>query len=593
MVLLFSFITIFYLIAWVFQSYFLLNCDVSWDMRITTRFLAGGKYVKDFFDTNPPLIFLLYYSPVALSKFFHINSIIAFRLYLLLMSSLSLYVCYFLIRKLFSKYNTLLAYSFFTVIVLSFLFLPLIEFGEREHLMLILTMPYFLLISYQLQENKTINLYARIGIGFFAGVGFAIKPYFIIVPILLELYYLFKTHKILAWMRWETLPIFVFMVVYLTCILIFFPEYMSTIVPMGMMFYYQGFGYPWNLVILQPVVFFCVFALLFHLIQYKANPYKILTSVLVIAAMGFLLSYLIQRTPWYYHALPVYTLAGLILVVLIGASFSNSYNPTLQFIFIAVSLILPIYNVQHIYPYVSTYNQSHVEIVDFFQSHVGHKSVYFISATPNELLSAIDYTDVIYNSRFQHLVWIPGAVKQTLSQQQIDIENSFINMVSEDLINQKPDYIFVDANENKRFFLHPFDYLTYFSSHPKFKSIWNKYHYQTTIESHLLKLGNVEHWNLYLFANENEFNPEHTEGNAIVLIGTNNLRTVHFVINKKMVEFIYKKLPLSNHELKWVFAQKKSGLIIKELENHTLIDQILNESLYFTPYKYQVYARTL
>lgn len=55
------------------QSHIILNEDVLWLVTATQRLLAGGSYVNNFFETNPPLILYLYTPAVLLVKYIHVT----------------------------------------------------------------------------------------------------------------------------------------------------------------------------------------------------------------------------------------------------------------------------------------------------------------------------------------------------------------------------------------------------------------------------------------------------------------------------------------------------------------------------------------
>src|SRR3990167_3346116 len=92
-----------YLLAFLLQTQLLLNWDVSWLMLTTKKLLSGGHYGKDFFEINPPMILYLYIPPVLISKFFLISRIFALRIYIFLLTSISLLLCYPLLKKILAN----------------------------------------------------------------------------------------------------------------------------------------------------------------------------------------------------------------------------------------------------------------------------------------------------------------------------------------------------------------------------------------------------------------------------------------------------------------------------------------------------------
>ena len=78
---------------------------------------------------------------------------------------------------------------------ITLIIVPFFWFGEREHCAVILVIPYLFSTIARLHGVK-INRYEGVLYGLFAGIGFLIKPYFIMPLILVEAYYLIKKRKL-------------------------------------------------------------------------------------------------------------------------------------------------------------------------------------------------------------------------------------------------------------------------------------------------------------------------------------------------------------------------------------------------------------
>jgi hypothetical protein len=605
--LLISAILIVYALAWSMQSAFLLNCDVSWDIRITERLLAGGTYMKDFFDINPPLILFIYIPSVMFAKILSIKLASGLLLYTFLLSSLSLYFCYTFINKIFLPQHRFITYALLSTIAFLFLILPLMDFGEREHLMIIFTLPYFFAVSYRMQ-GKTINPYYSIAIGFFAAWGFAIKPYFLLAPLLVELYYIWYTRNLFAWFRLETMTILVFLVIYTLSIFIFYPSYLSSIVPLSMMFYYSGFSEPWSKILLKPAIFFCFLSITFCLLLNKKNPYKTLNNILLIATIAFLISHFIQHTSWRYHYFPAFFIAILLYVGLFSglclSTAKKSIHFRLTFLLMTMALALPVIYFNTAYLYAKTATMAQRKLIGFLQTNAEHKSVYFLTVNPSEIFPAVDYTNVTYGSRFQHLLWIPGAVKEAklygnhkLPLYKLDAENTFLTMLNEDLSATKPDLIFVDVKDYQPLnWLINFDYLAYLLQNQTFQSLWKNYHYVTTIEANFYDTDNAGKWELYLQPANTPPQANNIKNHAIVLTGSGRSRVAYFVNNKQLIAGGYspltRRINLSADELKFILAQTP-GIIARNATNKALVDAIINNAIFYSTYKFQIYQRNL
>src|SRR3990167_2272646 len=155
------------ILAWFILTRFLPNGDVSWDLLASQRLMTGGTYTQDFFDLNPPLIFYLYFPAVFLAKISSINAVLTLRAYVLGLSLLSLLICYFSIRRIFLNEPILFSYAMFISLAILLFIFPMNEMAQREHLLIIFTLPYLLIVSDRLQGHILKHHYA-IGIGLFA-----------------------------------------------------------------------------------------------------------------------------------------------------------------------------------------------------------------------------------------------------------------------------------------------------------------------------------------------------------------------------------------------------------------------------------------
>src|SRR5437764_8039915 len=128
-----------------------LNHDVGAVLQWSGRMLAGERLYVDIADVNPPLIYWLNLIPAGLARLTHLPSPLVFTLTLLAAIAASLALA----RPLFAA---LMPQGGFAVLVLPALTLfvlmiyPQGSFGQREHLLVILTLPYLLLATARAQS---------------------------------------------------------------------------------------------------------------------------------------------------------------------------------------------------------------------------------------------------------------------------------------------------------------------------------------------------------------------------------------------------------------------------------------------------------
>ena len=341
-----------YAFSLTIQSLLFLNWDVASLLYATKLLLAGGSYVNDIFTPNPPMILYLYTLPIIFSQLFNLNIVNVFSVYVYGLCTISIVMCYILIKGYFSNQDRHLLGIFMVILTISYMVLPIYEFGNRDHLLLILSMPYLLTVVSRLKGNKVDPRFAII-IGLFAGIGFAIKPQFLITLALIELYTMFFQRNILAWIRIETLVISAVLVTYAATTFLFHANFIYIIVPFLMRNYYSAIGMSLSLISWYPPTLFCFMTVAFYLFVQQSKK-NILFNILLIALIGFLFSIYLQRTLFYYHFIPALSIA-LLLSVMMLYLFVNSANTidmikatTLALTFI----IIDVYNYYYTWSYI-------------------------------------------------------------------------------------------------------------------------------------------------------------------------------------------------------------------------------------------------
>lgn len=467
------------MLAWMIQSHLLLNWDVSWDLLVSERLLNGGTYSHDFFDLNPPLIFYVYAPAVFLSHALSIEVNLVFRLYLFILALFSIRLCHAFIRPLFIKEHTFFSHALLLSLVILFLLLPGLDFGEREHFLVIFTFPYLLMISYRLEDNP-IHYWVAMSVGVFAFLGFALKPHFFIPCILVELFMMRYTKNKQHWARPEVFTLLILLTAYSLLVILHYPDYLSKVIPLSQAFYYAGFREPWQDLLYNPLMLFCGLAGLLYVLH--RPPYPPLYSILCLSMVGFLAAYFLQQTSWGYHLLPAVSVAFFLICIFFGL-FVKKHADQIPLISCTLALlfIIPSTYIEQRYAAGIRYKDGQQAIIHFLRTHATHKTVYFITASPREVFPAVTEAQTTYASRLLHLFWIPAVVKHHRSPKE---ESAFIQMVTDDLSEAKPNYLFIDIKTNKSFFLtYSFDYLPYLLQNKLFQQAFKPYHYLTTIES--------------------------------------------------------------------------------------------------------------
>jgi hypothetical protein len=331
-------------LAWQLQSSVLINGDVAWLLRASAELMAGGTYRNDFFEINPPLILYLYAPVVFLSKQLALTHFDALKLSVFALSLLTLGLASYFSKLIFTASEFAVNHLFNLCVAMVLLIMPYYDLGQREHLLVIFTIPYYLLLCTRLSGHK-IHPLLLVAIGVYASLGFALKPYFLCAPLLTELYFMLRMKSRLAWLRTETITIAVFLLCYLLFVSWRHPDYLAVVLPSAQAFYYQPYQRAALVLMAQPMALYSGFIVTLYLILRRQNPSPGLSAILCLAIIGNLAAYGIQGTPWPYHLLPSYYLALLLLPLLL-ATLVQSRLPLSAWLFIgllAVEIILYLY----------------------------------------------------------------------------------------------------------------------------------------------------------------------------------------------------------------------------------------------------------
>lgn len=466
-----------------------LNGDVASLLYDTELFLSGGTYVKDFFETNPPMIFILYAPIVILKKITDFNVKTLMYLYVIFFAFISLTICNALLKRILAPQDSYLRNVMIFILVVTFLIIPVIDFGQREHVLFILGMPYVLAVVVR-AKGIAISVTIASLIGLMGGLVFSLKPFFLIPIILVECYLIIVRKSITSWLRVESLWMLGVMVVYVAYVFAFHPLYFSVLMPLISRFYFIGTSESWLVIFSMPKVIFCVFIAGYYLIFFEKHNFPELSKVLFLSLMGFIAAFMVPRSPWGYHVFPAYGIALLLSVIYVYTLWAKDINQQLlkkkEMIFIMLaSFALPcILIIKEVFLIIQYYQSDNYKILRAKIKTMPYHSIYCFSATT----TAICFPHATQNNkefagRFPLLWWVRGVrimeSKYGHHNLPTDImrdKNFLVDALAYDLNHYKPELV-IEYKYDRTFFLPKgYDYPTYFLERENFKKAW--LHYQ-------------------------------------------------------------------------------------------------------------------
>jgi len=305
---------VFLAIACAIQLPLNLNHDAAWHFQTAFRSLAGNEIGVDVFDINPPMSMWIFSLPASLVNLTGWTPKTVFKLFFIAVAMLVMLGSGRLFRRTGASAAQV---SFFTAVLgLTVFILPGYDFAQREQFTALFTLPYVIAAAARAKAIH-IPLSAAIATGFLAAIGIGIKPYFLCMPVLLEVWLMLSRKNMRILVRPETLTIWATLFTYLGAVHIFAPGYFQYVLPDALN-NYSGFSAPLSVVLLRMAEGFLAYIVIISLTTYIFKNVindKVFQGFLV-AAAGFFLAALLQRKGWGYQLYPA------IFYMLVASGFS-------------------------------------------------------------------------------------------------------------------------------------------------------------------------------------------------------------------------------------------------------------------------------
>jgi hypothetical protein len=265
----------------------LLNHDVAWFAWGAREWLHGLVIGKDITDPNFPLAFLIYVPAALLAGPLGLG--LAVKAWLLLLAALVVAIAWPDVAR------GRRAAVFGTLAVFVVLGWPR-EFAQREQFAMLLVLPYVLPAGRR--------GWRAVAAGILGGIGFALKPHFLIVWAMLEI-----NRKLF---RTEQIALVCTGAAYALSLAIVFPEFTFGLLPSTL----EVYGAFNRLEAAQSVVLPAAFGLLTLGLAFKAQDPS--AKALALASLGFAIAAALQMKFYAYQLLPAWGFATVALAALVA-----------------------------------------------------------------------------------------------------------------------------------------------------------------------------------------------------------------------------------------------------------------------------------
>ncbi|MFD0850353.1 GtrA family protein [Sphingosinicella xenopeptidilytica] len=469
-----------------------LGHDVYWQFWIARQLLNGAELYRDILEINPPLWFWAASLITKVATAVDVDPLRLLVQLIILWSAAATSIFVKFVSPDTQYQATLLTIATFSALLL----LPIGDFAQREHLALIAAVPYAALIAAR-EEKRAINpwLVAFVGIG--AAFGFALKHYFVAVPLLLELWLLYRLRRTWRPFRTETVILGTAAVGYIFAIIFTSRDFLDVIVPMVALAYDDFALSPIKILLSKyTLIWFVGVIAIFSVFRTNRTLFEraILPSALLSFA-GFSLSYFFQGKGWGYHAAPATSLLFVALAILLVGKpgiFKNArQHPLLIF-----ALLLPVIVVGLRGPYkVATGKQT----VALLQSAPAGTNVAAFLVNPSLVWPAIEQAKLKWSLRYYAFWMLPTITSEDRRGEQ-DLEllgKHIITQTLNDIACNPPLYIVVDTQTT----LNNIEYnistpLEFLKSDLKFRKFFDNYYkiilQDERLETYVLNYNNIE-----------------------------------------------------------------------------------------------------
>lgn len=477
-----------------------INHDTAVLLYIAKQWINGSRLYVDAIDMNTPLVFILHAIPEAISRISGIPGPTALVGLLGLCIGASFMACRWVLAGSLDPAHATSDALLPLMLLFLLIVYPNTDFGQREHIMLVLSMPYLLVASGRAQgENLSQRL--RFFTGLMAGLGFAMKPYFLAIPALVEAYILVRRggrEALRDATPWSMLAVGA---AHAGIALLLTPEYFTFVLPMAQEFYSE-------------VSDASFLALLIN--QHVAPPAIVIpllgiptwfvirsdmARVIWLAGIGGLFSAFAQGKGWTYQVLPAQTYTLLLAAVVISfvmdhqiwpqrASAAGTTRQGAPRLFASALMLLVFYQ-EGLYtrPFNKQLEFAGSEIpplMHILKQEAYNKKVLILSPGIYPHFPTLNYAKMRMTMRFESMWVLQGAYSDceefaplyTPPDAMSKAESFVFRSVAEDFYKQKPALLIVDKVAGiPRCQGDTFDYLDYFLRNPLFAKRFEDYEY--------------------------------------------------------------------------------------------------------------------
>lgn len=521
----------------VLTVYLSINHDSAWLMHQCLEFFRNRKSTSDLFGLSLPAGILLHFLPAYLTHAYGIGQIAAFKLYVF--SVLLFYMVVFYWQLRIFRLNHLSIF-YLLALMAPLLFLPHMEFGQRDHFVFCFLLTYIATVAIRVAGRKPPLLLAILS-GTGAALALAIKPNYVVVLAFAEIYFLTIHRSLKGVFRPETLALALGAVAYFLVIVFCFPDVIERLLPL-LLHLYWAYNLPLPDRILPAHVALLAFVLITCIVCRPPGVLRRIQLLMMVTICGSWLSYLSLGNVWIYRQYPFLGFTYIYILLFLAwyfryrkdnpdplppvAAFDGNARPLL--LLNMVLLVVFSWLLLCSSGFSSDFRKYvHGEKTSRFVTSPGaqrerevlesippFKSLYVMDANLGPHIQLMLEMDLDWASRF-HTMWMfpawarahahdPLAKGKSLEFIDAAVKDFYLD-IEADILKNRPEVFIVDTSQEKHLFNGvSFDYIAEFSRNiPSFAEFWKNYQLYKTFY-----LDNEQQRQMSVFIRRDKLLPE-------------------------------------------------------------------------------------
>jgi hypothetical protein len=471
--------------------------DMAFLLYAADRVLHGARLYRDVVEINPPLIIALNLPAVWIARAIGASDFLVYRLLVTVVLAGMLLLC----RRLMSRY---LAFTpierRYVLLALTIALFPLAgeDFGEREHLVLALLLPYLVILAARMSGREPARVDA-LGVGALGGVALALKPHFVVAWIGLEAFWRWRRRNARPGATPEATAVLTTIGIYAAVVVVATPEYLSLVRNLAPA-YSQYLRDPfYRLLLLAPGAALVLFALLTVVAVRRQSRRPDLWALIAIAVIGCFLAGAAQQKGLRYHFYPAFALGLLLLAVAAadarasaGSLSERVYGQVSRLVLATLVIVLVGRTALAMAGGGSADRRARgefLDLVEFVRKQAAGEPIGVFSYNIRSAFPLVNYAGVPLASRFPHLWLLPVVYWDALHdeaplayrapERMGPSERYLLESVREDLLRGRPRLLLVlrPGRDLERNGLRRLHYVRYFAQDPAIADLLSQYQF--------------------------------------------------------------------------------------------------------------------